>query len=105
MELRNRAGEAVDPVPFLVVTGIAFAVAFAYGPMYFRALGLPIREGLAVSTGLFAAATAWLYYRMVWTLDPTHRETVPVGDRFERLLLATLLCIGVVALLALPFFV
>ncbi|WP_135366415.1 hypothetical protein [Halosimplex halophilum] len=105
MKLRNREGEAVDPVPFLVVAGIAFAVVYSFGPLYFRALGLPIRYGVVVSTGLFAASTAGLYHRMVWTLDPAYREVVPVGDRFERLLLATLACIGAVVLLALPLVV
>ncbi|MFB6140076.1 MAG: hypothetical protein ABEJ26_06550 [Halosimplex sp.] len=102
MELRNREGRAVDPVPFLVVTGMAFAVAYSFGPIYFAALGLSIGHGVAVSTGLFAAATAGTYYRMVWTFSPTHREMVPAGDRFDRLVVATLVCIGAVVLLGLP---
>ncbi|WP_436926844.1 hypothetical protein [Halosimplex amylolyticum] len=102
MKLRNREGAAVDPVPWFVVTAAAFAVAYSFGPGYFAALGLPIRDGLVVSTGLFLAATAGTYYRFVWAVSPEHRTEVPVGDRFERLVLATLGCIGVVALLALP---
>ncbi|WP_415380286.1 hypothetical protein [Halosimplex sp. TS25] len=105
MKLRNREGTAVDPVPFLVVTGVAFAVAYSYGPLYFAALGLPIGYGVAVSTALFLAATAGTYYRLVWTLRPSHREEVPVGDRFERLVLATVACVGVIGLLALPLVV
>ncbi|WP_436911149.1 hypothetical protein [Halosimplex marinum] len=102
MEFRNREGEAVDPVPFLVVTGTAFAVAYSFGPGYFAALGLSLRGGVVASTGAFAAATAGTYYRLVWTLSPTRREEVPVGDRFERLVLATLACLGLLVLLALP---
>jgi hypothetical protein len=91
-------------VPWFVVTSAAFAVAYSFGPGYFAALGLPIPQGLAVSTGLFAAAAALTYYRYVWTLTPGHREEVPVGDRFERLVIAALCCIGAVVLLSLPLF-
>ena len=105
MKLRNRDGVPVDPVPWFVVTAVAFAVAYSFGPGYFAAFGVPIDYGLVLSTGLFAVATVVTYYRFVWTVSPNRREEVPVGDRFERLVLATVACLGVVVLLALPLVV
>ena len=105
MKLRNRDGALVDPVPWFVVTAVAFAVAYSFGPGYFAAFGVPIDYGLVLSTGLFAVATVVTYYRFVWTVSPNRREEVPVGDRFERLVLATVACLGVVVLLALPLVV
>ena len=102
MKLRNRDGVLVDPVPWFVVTAVAFAVAYSFGPGYFAAFGVPIDHGLVLSTGLFAVTTVVTYYRFVWTVSPNRRKEVPVGDRFERLVLATLTCLGVVVLLALP---
>ena len=40
MRLRNRDGSPVDPVPFLVLAAMAFAVAYSFGPIYFDALGV-----------------------------------------------------------------
>lgn len=105
MKLRNREGARVDPVPWFVVTAVAFAVAYSFGPGYFAAFGLSIERGLVLSTGLFVVATVGTYYRFVWTTRPNRREEVPVGERFERLVLATLACIGVIVLLALPLLV
>lgn len=105
MKLRNREGSLVDPVPWFVVTAAAFAVAYSFGPGYFAALGLPIGYGLVLSTGLFVTTTVATYYRFVWTVSPNRREEVPVGDRFERLVLAVLIGVALIALLALPLLV
>ncbi|WP_123537727.1 hypothetical protein [Halosimplex salinum] len=105
MQLHNREGTAVDPVPWFVVTAVAFATMYSFGPMYFAALGVALPYGVALSTVAFLAAAGAAFYRLVWTFRPAHRAEVPVGDRFERLVLATLVCVGVVALLALPLLV
>lgn len=103
MRLRNRRGDPVDPVPFLVVTAMALAVAYAFGPIYCMALGLSLRASLGVATALFLGATAVAYARLVWTYVPEHRETVPAGDRFRRLLYAAVLLALALLALGLPF--
>ena len=50
MRLRNRDGSPVDPVPFLVLAAMAFAVAYSFGPIYFDALGVSLVPALALST-------------------------------------------------------
>lgn len=102
MRLRNRDGDPVDPVPCFVVSGIAFAAAYSFGPMYVAALGLPTSAGVALSTVAFAAGTAGAYYRLIWDYRPRHREEIPVGARFRRLLLAGVAGVLLVALLSLP---
>jgi hypothetical protein len=99
MELRNARGDPVDPVPFLVVTGIAFATCFSYGPIYFTALGLGLRAAVGITTGAFLASALVAFYRMVWTARPDLRGEVPAARRFRRLILA--IAIGVVALIGL----
>lgn len=99
MELRNARGDPVDPVPFLVVSAMAFAVCYSYGPIYFVELGLALRESLLVTTGAFLASTAGAYHRMVRTARPDLRGEVPAAQRFRRLVIA--IAIGIAALVAL----
>lgn len=99
MELRNARGDPVDPVPFVVVTGIAFMTCYSYGPLYFTELGLELREAMGISTGIFLASTVGAYYRLVWTARPDLRGELPAAWRFRRLLLAAI--IGVVVLVGL----
>jgi hypothetical protein len=103
MRLPNRDGDGVDPMPVLVVASLALAVTASFGPLYFMALGLSLRPSLAASAVLFVAGTGVAYWRLVWTYRPDHREVVPPGDRFRRLLyLGVLLALAIVAL-GLPF--
>lgn len=102
MHLPNRDGTPVDPVPFLVVSLMAFAVSYAFGPMYFSALGLPLDWGVALSTGAFLGASGVAFHRYVWSFDPAIRDEVPASDRFRRLILAAVCCVGAILLLALP---
>jgi hypothetical protein len=104
MELRNRWGTGVDPVPFFVVVATAFAVCYSFGTVYLLAYDLSVSAALWGSTGAFAAAASGSYYRFVWTYRPEFREEVPVGIRFQRLLLASFAAVVLVGLLALPFF-
>ena len=87
MGLRNRAGEAVDPVPFLVVVSVAFLIVFSAGPIYLRAVfGLAIPAGLAVSAAVFLAVAAAAYHRYVYATRPSLRGEIPAATRFRRLL-------------------
>ncbi|MFB6130036.1 MAG: hypothetical protein ABEJ28_04340 [Salinigranum sp.] len=91
MQLRNRRGTPVDPVPFLVVVGMAFLFAFTLGPGYCLALGLGIHGALAGSLAAFAVAVAGAYYRLVWTARPDLRGEIPGTVRLQRLVYAVLL--------------
>lgn len=105
MHLHNRWGTAVDPVPFFVVATTAFATCYSFGPTYLLTFDVGLGQSLAITTAVFAGAVATTYYRLVWTYRPAHREIVPVAVRFRRLLLGGFAALGVLALLALPFFV
>jgi len=99
MRLRNRDGDGVDPVPFLVVAATALATAYSFGPIYGMAYGLSLPAALWASTALFVAATAAAYWRLVWTYRSTHREAVPAAGRFRRLLYAAVgLAVAMLAL-------
>ena len=87
MGLRNRAGEAVDPIPFLVVASLAFLIVFSAGPIYLRAVfGLAIPTGLVVSAVVFLAVAAAAYHRYVYDTRPDLRGEIPAPVRFRRLL-------------------
>jgi hypothetical protein len=105
MPLRNREGESVDSVPFVVVTGLSFLVIYSFGPLYLQALGLTIGYGLPVCTVLFLAIAGTAYYRMVWTHRPNAEALVPGGVSFGQLWYAILILIAFVLLLSLPFLI
>jgi hypothetical protein len=105
MAVRNRWGTAVDPVPFLVVAATAFATCYSFGTVYLLAFDLSLRVALAGATAVFALAVLAAYHRLVWTYRPAAREEVPVGVRFERVVLAAAVGVGLLALCSLPFFV
>ena len=65
MPLRNREGQSVDPVAFLVVTALSVLVIYSFGPLYLQALGLRVNYGLSVCTGVFLGIAAAAYYRLV----------------------------------------
>ncbi|MFB6165501.1 MAG: hypothetical protein ABEJ31_10120 [Haloarculaceae archaeon] len=100
MRLRNRRGTPVDPVPFFVVSGLGFALAFTYGPGYLLALGASLGVALAGAAAAFAATVAVAYRRYVWTATPD--VTVPAAVRFQRLCYGALLAGAALVLLALP---
>ncbi|WP_331235279.1 hypothetical protein [Natronorarus salvus] len=102
MNLRNRWGTRVDPVPWLVVLALSFTVSFAWGPLYFLALGLSLPAGLLLSTVAFLAAAAASYHRFVHTLRPEFRREVPPEARFRRLLEAALIVAVALIGLTLP---
>ena len=100
---RNRDGKPVDPVPFLVVVLTGFLVTYAWGPLYFAALGFTLVEALAVVTVLFLAIMAWAYHRLVRHADVASTRDVPTDHRLSWLLYAVAIGIALVVLLALPF--
>ncbi|ELZ44303.1 hypothetical protein C464_15760 [Halorubrum coriense DSM 10284] len=88
VRLRNRRGESVDAVPFLVTTGLAFALVFSFGPLYGLAYGLSLSVALVLSAAAFGVA-AWVAYRqLVRCAPPVDAGPLPSGPRFERLLYA-----------------
>lgn len=104
MDLRNRHGTAVDPVPFLVASSMAFAICYAWGPVYFLELGLGLRSALVCSTVAFVATVAASFYRLVWTARPDHRSIVPFGLRFRRLVYAIVAAILLLVALLFPLY-
>jgi hypothetical protein len=92
---RNREGTRVDPVPYLVVTGLAFLGCFSFLPVYLRSLGVGLPLALAGSGAVFASLAAVAYHRMVWTARPALRGEVPPGRRLRRVLYAALVVVAV----------
>jgi len=85
MDVPNRDGVAVDPVPFVVVAGLAVLLLCSFGPLYGQALGMALSTALAVSVGLSAVATVVAYYCHIWTVHPEIEAELPAGPRAERL--------------------
>jgi len=85
MDVRNRDGDPVDPVPFLVCTAMAVLLLFSVGPLYGLAYGLPVRAGLTVATAGTVAVAAVAYHRLVWTAPPPWVQIAP-ELRFQRLI-------------------
>lgn len=105
MRLPNRHGSAVDPVPFVVVTGLAWMVLLSFGPLYGQALGVPLPVGLGVSTALSLVATAGAYYSQVWTATPEIDGELPSGLAAERLFYLMLVLAVLIVALAIPLLV
>jgi len=83
--LRNSDGTAVDPVPFVVVTGMAFLGCYSFFPVYFVTLGLSAPIALVVTTGLFAALAVVAYSRLVWRARPEVRQEVSADLRLQTI--------------------
>lgn len=97
MALRNRHGIPVDPVPVLVVVGLAFMLFFSFGPLYGMALGVSLPAALAASTAGFLAASALAFYWQVWDAHPS--ASTPTGLRAEQLFyLMVALAVAVIGL-------
>ncbi|WP_254531151.1 hypothetical protein [Natrinema gelatinilyticum] len=102
MNLRNRHGSAVDPVPFLVVVGLSFMILLSFGPLYGQALGLSLELGITASAALFAVATVAAFYRQVWTFCPEAASAVPSAVRAERLFHLIPILAALIVALAVP---
>jgi len=100
MRLRNSDGVAVDPVPVLIVTAMAFLLCFSFGPIYATALGASRGVAVAASGVTFVGATAVAYHRLVRGYDPEVRA--PAEDRLRTLFYFAAAFAGLLVLLALP---
>lgn len=102
MKFANKHGTPVDPVPFLVVSALAFLVSYSYFPAYFMALGASLPLALAGATALCVASIVGAFHRYLWTARPELRAEIPAHVRLRRLAYGVLLGLCVIVLLALP---
>ena len=98
---RNREGTAVDPVPFLVVSGLSLVGSLSFVPVYCLTLGLPMSVSVGAGVAVFLGLSAVAYHRMVWTASPGLRGEVPPEMRLQRLVYGALVVVGVLLLLTL----
>ncbi|MEF8861234.1 MAG: hypothetical protein V5A40_05690 [Haloarculaceae archaeon] len=99
--LRNREGAEVDPVPFLVVSGLSLVGSLSFVPVYCLTLGLSMPVSVGAGVAVFLGLSAVAYHRMVWTACPELRGEVPPGARLQRLVYGALVVAGVLLLLTL----
>jgi hypothetical protein len=83
MRLTNRHGTPVDPVPFVVVSGLACMLSLSFGPLYGQAFGFSVLSSFLVSVAASIGVTVASFYWQVWDTYPL--EETPVEIRFERL--------------------
>jgi hypothetical protein len=102
---RNREGDPVDPVPFLVTASAAFLVTFSFVPVYCLTLGLPIEAALAAAALVFVAAAGLAYRRLVRDARPELRREVPPGLRIRQLFYVALVVVGLLVLVSLPLLI
>jgi hypothetical protein len=105
MDVQNRHGQVVDPVPFFVVTGFVVLGVFSYGPIYLLELGLPLAWGVGVCGLVTVALTVGAYWRFVWTFNPDSLTEVPAAQRLERIIYGALILAAVLVLLSIPLFI
>ncbi|SNR44346.1 hypothetical protein [Halorubrum vacuolatum] len=86
--IRNRRGERIDPVPFVVSTALGFMLALSVGPIYGLSYGLSLRWSLGLSTLAFLLLTAIAYDQFVRSAPARDAGPLPAAPRFERLLYA-----------------
>ncbi|MFB6268702.1 MAG: hypothetical protein ABEH83_02075 [Halobacterium sp.] len=101
MDVKNRDGDPVDPIPFLVCACLAVMLSFSLGPLYGAAYGLSVRVSLAVAACCSFGAVAAGFYRLVWTATP-RAVTTPAQPRFQRLLYLAVAFGAVVVGLSVP---
>ena len=100
---RNRAGRPIDPWPFVVVTGLAFLLAFSFGPVYLLSFGLSLPWALAVSTLVFLGLLVAAYQRLVRTATPEFQREIPAAYRVRNLVYWAVAVALVLGGLSLPF--
>lgn len=105
MHIPNRNGTAVDPVPFVVVFGVAALLLLSFGPLYAQALGAPLSTAIIASVALTAVAAVIAFYRHIWTARPAVDRALTVGLRAERLFRLMVIFGVVVVGLAIPLVV
>lgn len=102
MQLSNRHGSPVDPLPFLVVTLTGGMVCFACGPPYLLAAGVAFGPAV-VATSVLAVLVAWgSYYELVWTSTGPRDVDRPAGPRLQRIGYAAAIALAISVGLLLP---
>ena len=104
MRLRNRHGTPIDPVPFLVVVGLAFMLLLSFGPLYGQALGTSLDISIAVSVVSCRFVARLADYWQVWAARP-QGPAVPAGIRAERLFYLMIVLAAIIVALAVPLLV
>ncbi|WP_424001825.1 hypothetical protein ACOZ4I_00170 [Haloarcula salina] len=102
MNVTNRHGTPVDPVPFLVVALSGILLSYVFLPSYLVYLGAPLTAALAATTVVAAGTVAGAFHRYCWTVRPAVRGEVPAALRFQRLVYGTAVIGALLVLLALP---
>ena len=102
MHVHNKHGDRIDPVPFLVTVGLAFMVAFSFGPIYGLAYGFALRAALALSGAAFVGATTLAYRQLVRSAPALDAGPLPPGPRVERLFYGAIGLVVVLSALTVP---
>lgn len=102
MHVPNQDGVAIDPVPFVVVFGVAALLLLSFGPLYAQALGAPLSTAIIASIGLTVVAAVIAFYRHVWTARPAVDRARSAGLRAERLFHLMIILAVVFVALAIP---
>lgn len=97
--IRNENGDAVDPVPWLVVTGIAFLLCYAYLPLVMLEFSFGLDVIMLVVTVLFVGTALVSFREQILRARPDMAGEVPSDVRIRRLVLAMI--IGAVVFLGL----
>lgn len=102
MRLPNRDGEQVDAVPMFVAVATAFLIGYAWGPLYFMALGYSLQTSLAIVSVLFVSASALAFHKLFWTARPRDQRPNAGAHTFQLIVYGVLICMGLLLLLAMP---
>lgn len=102
MQLPNRRGAPVDPVPFLVAALSGALACLLCGPPYLLALGVARvpAVGTAVAVALLLVGAA--YYEFVWTATGPGDVARPIGPRLQQVGYAAAIAVAVGVGLSLP---
>lgn len=102
MGLRNREGDRVDPMPWVVTVSLGFMLLFSIGPIYLHEYGLDPLPSMIALTVIFLGVIVISYWRFVHTVRPDLRGEIPPDVRIERLFYAILAGILVLIAVSLP---
>ena len=88
----------MDPVPFLVVSGLSLLGSLSFVPVYCLSLGLSMPVSVGAGIVGFLGLSAGAYHRMVWAARPDLQGEVPAAMRLQRLVYGALAVGGVLLL-------
>lgn len=99
--VQNNEGDPVDPVPFVVVTGMSFLVCYSFFPVYFLSFGLQLPVAIAITTGIFTTLAVCAYSRLVRSVRPEIKKEVPAEIRLQKIFYYAIIFTGIFFLLTL----